>query len=76
MPHEELQDAYFYAEHQRKTGVETIEDVKVLAVIAEGFDYAEYTEVVTHLKKEGTEIVTASFQQKLFQATGETTLQS
>lgn len=56
--------AYFYAEHQRKTSVGTIEGVKVLAIIAEGFDYTEYTGVVTRLKKEGAEIVTASFSTK------------
>lgn len=53
--------AYFYAEHQRKTGARMIVGVKVLALIAEGFDYTEYMGVVTRLKNEGAEIVTASF---------------
>jgi len=38
-----------------------IEGAKVLAIIAEGFDYSEYDGVVRILKKEGAVVTTASF---------------
>ncbi len=38
-----------------------IEDARVLAMIAEGFDYTEYTGLANILKREGATITTASF---------------
>ncbi|MGB9718005.1 MAG: DJ-1/PfpI family protein [Thermoproteota archaeon] len=56
--------AYFYTMHQRRASEGQLRGVKVLAIIAEGFDYTEYIGVVNYLRKEGAEITTASFSTK------------
>ena len=49
---------FFFLETQKKP---RIEDAKVLAIIAEGFDYQEHVGVINILKREGATVVTASF---------------
>jgi protease I len=51
---------YFYTWIRKPIG-NRLKGIRVLAIIAEGFDYTEYMGVVSYLKKEGAEVDTASF---------------
>lgn len=53
-----------------KTSKHRLEGVKVLAIVAEGFDYTEYTGVIDHLRKEGAEVNTVSFKVEIVEGHG------
>ncbi len=60
---------YFYTWIRKPVG-NRLEGIRALVIIAEGFDYTEYTGVVSYLKKEGAEVDTASFTVKRIEGHG------
>ncbi|MBO3800491.1 MAG: hypothetical protein FGF52_05520 [Candidatus Brockarchaeota archaeon] len=51
---------YFYMWIRKPSG-NRLKGIRVLAIVAKGFDYTEYMGVVNYLKREGAEVNTASF---------------